>query len=123
MASCQALLQLRQLLRILADALGALSFIGRVCLLDLLQGDLLGRVVGGADVGRALEGHVLHHVRQAGFILRVLRGAGVDHGEERKDRGFGSLPEDDRQTVGQGFDCDPLLVGSQILGCERQRRC
>ena len=116
------LLQLRQLLRILAHALDALGLIGGVGLLDLCQRDLLGGIVGGADVGRALEGHVLHHVRQAGFVQRILRRAGIDHGEEREHRRLGPAPQDDGQTVRQSLDRDPLLVGRQVLRRQRQRQ-
>ena len=115
-------LQLGQLLGILTDPLGALSFVGGVGLLDFLQRGLLGSVVGGADVGRALEGHVLHHVSQTGFVQGILRGAGVDLSEEREDRGLRPAPEDDGKAVGQSLDRDSLFVGRQILRSERQGR-
>ena len=108
-----------QLLRVLADALDALGFVRGVGLLNLFQRRLLGRIVGGADVGRALEGHVLHHVRQAGLVEGVLRRAGVNQGKERKHRGFGASPEHDRQAVGQCLHRDALFVGRQVLRRER----
>ncbi len=107
--------QLRQLLRVLPHALNALCLIRGIGLLDFFQRNFLRRVVGGADVGRALEGHVLHHVRQSGFVARVLRRPGVHQREERKHRRLGPLPQNHGQPVGQGLHRNPLFVGRQVL--------
>jgi hypothetical protein len=55
-------------------------------------------------------------VGQAGSALWILRGAGVDHREERKDWRFGPLADDDGQSVRQFLDGDALLKGRDILG-------
>ena len=76
------LLELGKLLGIASDTFDTLSLVSGIGLFDLCERDLFFGVVGGADVGRALEGHVLHHVSQAGLRQRVLGGASVNHGEE-----------------------------------------
>ena len=67
------LFEFRDLLGIAAgglDPFGAISGIGRF---DLGQSRLLGCIIGGADLVGAFERHVLHHVRQAGHVKRILR--------------------------------------------------
>ena len=56
----------------LADALAVLGVVGGVGDFDFGEGDLFGGVVGGADLGGALEGHVLEHVGEAAGALRIV---------------------------------------------------
>ena len=56
--------------------------------LDVVEGRFLGRPVGGADGFRALEGHVLEHVREAGAAFGIVHRAGIHVGVERNDRGL-----------------------------------
>jgi hypothetical protein len=53
---------------------------------------------------------------QARPALGILRGAGVDHREERKDRRFGPLANEDGQSVRQLLDRDAFLKRRHILG-------
>ncbi len=63
-------------------SLVALGLEAVVCLLDGIQGFLLGRPVAGSDGFRALEGHVLEHVGDAGFTGRIVHRPGVHIGVE-----------------------------------------
>ncbi len=68
----KGLLQLGEFGGVLADEFAQLGVVGCVGDLDLGEGDLFGGVVGGADLGGALEGHVLEHVGEAAGALGVV---------------------------------------------------
>ena len=72
--------------------------------------------VGRADDARALEGHVLGHVGEAGHALRVLRRADVGLGGEREDRRAGALADDERPPVRQHVHGRARLEGREVLG-------
>jgi hypothetical protein len=109
------LLQLRHLLLVRAYRPAPLRVVGDVGLLHLLQGGLLGGVVGGADDVRPLEGHVLEHVGQAGDAGHLAVGPHVDVDVEGEDRRFGPLQDDQGEAVVQDLDRHPLLEGSEVL--------
>ena len=111
----EGLLERRQLGRVLADALAVLGVVGGVGGLDFGERDLLGGIVGGADLVGALEGDVLEHVGEAAGALRVVRRAGVDQRVEAEDRSLGPLADDQREAVGQDLDGGALLEAGEIL--------
>ncbi len=57
---------------VLAYALAVFGVVGGVGGFDFGESDFFGGVVGGADLGGALEGHVLEHVGEAAGSLRVV---------------------------------------------------
>ena len=63
---------MRALAGSLADALAVFGIVGGVGDFDFGEGDFFGGIVGGADLGGALEGHVLEHVGEAAGSLRVV---------------------------------------------------
>ena len=98
-----------------SHGLVALGNVGGVGDFDLFQCRLLGGIVGGADLIRAFEGHVLEHVGQAGLIHGILRGTRIDHGEEGEDWRLGPFADDDGQAVRQLLNRDALFKGRDIL--------
>ena len=76
--------------------------------IDRLQRYHFGLVVGGADLGRALERHVLEHMRQAGDARDFLGRADVDEVEEGNHGRNGALVDHQRQSVVQ-------LANGQVL--------
>ena len=108
-------LQLLQFLFVAANSDVALSDVGSVSSLDFGERNFLGRIIGGADCIRSLEGHVLEHVGKAGFAERILRRTGVHMGIKRKNWSFGALADQNRQAVMKFLDCDPLLERSDVL--------
>src|SRR5205807_6676355 len=68
----EGFLHLFQLLRIASYSLLPFMLKSDIRLFFLLQGDLLGFVVGCTDGRGALEGHVLEHMRHAGLSLGIL---------------------------------------------------
>jgi hypothetical protein len=87
------------------------------CVGDLHFGEcgFFGGIVGGANLVRAFECHVLEHVGEAGFAHGILRGAGIDQCEERKNWSLGPLANDERQPVREFFDRDALFKRCDIL--------
>ncbi len=108
--------QFLELLLIAAHAFVALLGIGCVGFLHFFQRNFFGCVICSADLIRALESHVLEHVRQTGLTEGVLHGAGIHVSEESEHRSFGALAEDDGEAVVEFPDRDALLEGSQVLG-------
>ncbi len=100
---------------IAADALAVLGVVGGVGGFDFGESHLFGGIVRGADLSRALEGHVLEHVREATGALRIIGGTGVDEGVEAEDGGFGALKDHEGQAVGQDFDRGALFKACEIL--------
>ena len=103
------------------DDHAALALVGGLGHFDLGERDLFVRVVGGADVGGALEGHVFEHVRESALAAGIIGAAGVDFGVEREDRRFGAFADDQGEAVGQNLDGGSLFETCQILRCHRDR--
>ena len=98
-ASVKACLQRRQPRGVGLEApvpLGQQRLVGG--LLGLEQRLLLRPVLGAHHAG-ALEGHVLHHVGDAGLAHLLVRAAGVHHGLEREHRRVVALDDDELETV------------------------
>src|SRR5262249_32010073 len=78
-----------------------------------------------ADRRRALERHVLEHVRQARESLRVLSRAGVNKDLEREHWRLDSAHHDHGQTIRQRAQGDAFLKRSKILrgARDRYRQC
>jgi hypothetical protein len=108
-------LELRELGGVLADELAVLGVVRGIGVFDLGQRDLLGWVVGGADLVGALEGHVLEHVGQAAGALRIVGRACVDQRVIAEDRRLRPLADDEREAVGQDFDGSLLLEAGEVL--------
>ena len=85
--------------RIGLRALAALGDQGIPALLLVGEQRGLARVVLGAHDLGALEGHVLHHVGDAGRPDLIVGCAGVHHGGEAEDRGIVALDQDELQAV------------------------
>jgi hypothetical protein len=98
-----------------ADAFVSFLDIGGVRRLDFCQGNFFCRVVRGANLVCAFEGHVLEHVGEAGLSHGVLHRAGVHVSIERKDWGLGTLADQYGETVVQLLDRDSLFERCQIL--------
>gem|GEM_PF-3993259 len=103
----------------LPDLLAELGVVSVVGLLDFDEGELFCRVVGGADLCGALEGHVLKHVGEAGLTLGVVCGAGVHEGVVAEYRGFGALADDEGEAVGEDFYGGALFKAGHILRADR----
>ena len=99
----------------MSDALAVLGVVGRVGDFDLGEGDLFGGIVRCADLGGALEGHVLEHVGEAAGALRIVGRAGVDERVEAEDGGLGALADDEGQAVRQDFDGGAFFEAREIL--------
>ena len=108
--------QVFQLRFIHSHPLVALGIVCGVSLLHFFESDFFGCVIPGSDLVGALEGHVLHHVRQAGFTKRILGRAGIYMRVEGKHRRFGALQDDHSQPIGEFLDGNPLFEGGNILG-------
>ncbi len=100
----EGLFQRGELRGVLTDALAELGVVGGIGCLDFVERELLGGVVGGADLGGSFEGNVLEHVREAALAGGVVDRAGVDLGEEAEDWRFVALAEHEREAVGQHLD-------------------
>ncbi len=111
----KCLLQICEFRGILTYALAKFRVVGCVGYFDLGEGDLFGRVVGGADLRGSLKGHVLEHVGETAVAERVVGGAGVDEGVEAEDGGFGALADDQRQAVRQYLYCCSFFKAGQVL--------
>jgi len=116
----EGLLQICEFRGILTDALAQLRVVGCVGHLDLGEGYLLRRIVGGADLGGSLEGHVLEHVREAAVAERIVGRACIHQGVEAEDRSLGALADDQRETVRQYLDCGSLFKAGQVLCVSRR---
>ncbi len=85
--------------------------------LHFIHGLLFGRVVGGADLRRAFEGHVLEHVGDAGFAAGIVHGAGVHEGMEGDHGRVMPLEHDKVQAVGERELGDALFeIGERLRG-------
>ena len=120
----ECLLQLGQLLLVAAHCLQVLSLVGIVGRFHLGQRDLLGGVVGGANLAGSLEGQVLEHMGQAALARGVVHISRVDKGGVAEDRCIRPLANEQRQSIRQNLGRDSLLETLQILrlrACERHR--
>ena len=87
-------LQFLQLGFVLIHPFIALSNVGGIRRLHLLQSRLFGSIVLGSNLVRALERHVLEHVRQPGLLHGVLNRPRVHHRIKREHRRFRTLADD-----------------------------
>ena len=111
----EGFLQLGEFGGVLSDALAVLGVVGRIGDFDFGEGDLFGGIVRGADLGGALEGHVLEHVSEAAVSLRVVGRACVDESVEAEDGGFGAFADDEGQAVRQDFDGGAFFKACEVL--------
>src|SRR5205823_1902864 len=94
----------------------ALRQVSCVRLLDFLQRDFFRGVVCSPNLVRALEGHVLEHVRHTGLAQRILHRARIHVSEESKYGGLRTLADHHGEAVIQLFDRDAFLERSKVLG-------
>ena len=102
-------LQLRDLLLIAIHQAVVLAVILGINRFHLRQRRFFRRDVGGPDIVRSLEGHVLHHVRQPGLALGILRIAGVHHGEKGEDRRLRTPQQNHGKSIGKGSNLNSFL--------------
>ena len=107
--------QLGELCRVSSDALAVLGIVGRVGDFDLGESDFFSRVVRGADLGRAFEGHVLEHVRDAARTLRIVGRARIDQRVEAENGGLGTFAHDQSQPIRQDLHRCTFLEACKIL--------
>ena len=77
------------------------------------------RPVGGADGFRAFEGHVFHHVGDAGFSTGIVDGSGIDEGVEGDDGCLMAFDDDEMKPVGEGELRDGFFEFSEGLCWEK----
>jgi len=83
---------------------------------------LLGRPVRRSNRFGTFEGHVLEHVRKAGFAFRIVHRPGIHVGMKRHYRRFMPLEHDKVQAVGKRELGDALFEFREILRRERSRQ-
>ena len=86
-----------------------------VSLIDRVERSLLFAVVGGADLGRAFEGHVLEHMSKTGEAGRVVRASGVCVSVEGNHGRMVALKDDEVHPVVECEFGDGLLETRKIL--------
>ena len=115
-ASTNALCSSASFFWVASHRLQVFGLVGVVRRLHLCQSNLLGRVILGPDLARALEGQVLEHVRQSALARGVVHVARIDQCVVAEHRRFGPLANDQREPVGQHLHSDLFLQLLEVRG-------